>query len=310
MDQYQQQFMASSLPQPKKQRFRPRTIFVPLLFLLVHWLAINITATAYVFIYAFTQNDFINPLDLLTNVELMTRMLNEHYPVISVIYSLVLLPVYSIYLYLQKRQDERTVWLARPAWQQVLPALAVTLGLLGTINLWFYFLTWLGQSSDLIARLLHEYSEVAGAFSPAVGYFWLIFGISILTPIAEELLFRGIIQGELRKAMPEWAAIVIQALVFAAFHMQPIQISYVILPGLLLGLIYAWTRSLWLPIIMHVVFNFFGSVLPALIGQDEVMSQILGLTEIAFILIGGLWLVYLYRKRLRTNADSPVEAEL
>jgi membrane protease YdiL (CAAX protease family) len=310
VNQEQEQFMANGLQDSEKRHFRLRTVLVPLVFLAIHWLAINLTATIYVFLYAFLQSDVINPLDLLSDLAEMTRMLNERYPIISVIYSLVLIPLYGFYLYMQKRQDSRSVWLDRPAWRQILPALAVTLGLLGTINLWFIFLTWLGQSSQLIERLLHDYHEVAGAFSPAVGYFWLVLGISILTPVAEELLFRGIIQGELRKAMPEWAAVLIQAVIFAAFHMQPIQISYVLLPGLVLGLVYAWTRSLWLPIFMHVTFNFLGSVLPALIGSDEVLSQIVGLAELAFILIGGLWLIYLYRTRYKKQAQQNINGLL
>ncbi|MDW7655539.1 MAG: CPBP family intramembrane glutamic endopeptidase [Bacillota bacterium] len=285
-----------------KNRFRVRTVLIPLLFLGLHWLAINLTATFYIVVYAFVQDGAVNPLDLLGDLDKMTQVLNEQYPAISVIYSALLIPLYILYLYLQKRQDSRTVWLNRAEGRQLFPALAITVGLLGLINLWFNLLTWLSESNQLVDRLMQEYIEVAGAFSPVIGYFWLILGISILTPIAEELLFRGIIQGELRKAMPEWAAVVIQGVIFAAFHWQPIQISYVLLPGLLLGLLYAWTRSLWVPIAMHIVFNFLGSVLPALIGEDEVLAQIVGISELVFIVIGILCLIYLYHTR-RTQQE-------
>ena len=284
------------LPGPTS-RFRLRTVLIPLLFLGLHWLAINLTATLYIVIYAFVQSGVANPLDLLADIDKMNQVLNEQYPVISVIYSSLLMPFYILYLYLQKRRDSRAVWLNRMESRQLFPALAITVGLLGLINIWFNALTWFSESNQLVDKLLQDYIEVAGAFSPAVGYFWLILGISILTPIAEELLFRGIIQGELRKAMPEWAVVVIQGVLFAAFHWQPIQISYVLLPGLLLGLVYAWTRSLWVPIAMHIVFNFLGSVLPALVGEDEVLAQIVGVSELVFIVIGILCLIYLHRTR-------------
>jgi hypothetical protein len=276
-------------------RFRFRTVLIPLLFLGLHWLAINLTATFYIVVYAFVQNGAVSPLDLLGDLDKMNQVLNEQYPIISVLYSSLLIPLYVLYLYLQKRQDSRSVWLNKVEGRQLLPALAITVGLLGLINIWFNVLTWLGESNQLVDRLLQDYIEVASAFSPSVGYFWLILGISILTPIAEELLFRGIIQGELRKAMPEWVAVVIQGVIFAVFHWQPVQISYVLLPGLLLGLVYAWTRSLWVPIAMHIVFNFLGSVLPALIGEDEMLAQIVGVSELVFIVIGILCLIYLYR---------------
>jgi hypothetical protein len=276
------------------------------LFLGLHWLAINLTATFYIVVYAFVQNSVVNPLDLLGDLEKMNQVLNEQYPIISVIYSSLLIPLYVLYLYLQKRQDSRSVWLNRVEGRQLLPALAITVGLLGLINIWFNVLTWLSESNQLVDRLLQDYIEVAGAFSPSVGYFWLILGISILTPIAEELLFRGIIQGELRKAMPEWVAVVIQGVIFAVFHWQPVQISYVLLPGLLLGLVYAWTRSLWVPIAMHILFNFLGSVLPALIGEDEVLAQIVGVSELVFIVIGILCLIYL--QRLNRMRQEPAAA--
>jgi hypothetical protein len=171
------------------------------------------------------------------------------------------------------------------------------IGVLGVTNIWFNILLAWSEQNATIDRMIEEYMRTAGAFSPSTSFFWLILGISILAPIAEELLFRGIIQGELQRAMPEWAAIVIQGLIFALFHMQPVQVSYVILPGLLLGLAYAWTRSLWVPIAMHIAFNFLGSVLPALVGEDETLGQIVAISEMAFIVIGILCLVYLYKNR-------------
>ncbi|MBP8989061.1 MAG: CPBP family intramembrane metalloprotease [Clostridia bacterium] len=281
--------------QPQKRHFRFRTIFLPLLFLAVHWLTINVTATLYVIFYALLHSQILNPLDLLSQQELVNQLLINHYPVISVIYSCLLIPIYSIYLGIQKKQDSQAIWLEKPHIHELSAAIAITIGLLGIINIWFNILMTLSESNPLINRWMKEYYESTAAFGADIGYLWLILGISIMTPIAEELLFRGIIQGELRKAMPEWAAIIVQGLVFAAFHWQPIQVSYVLLPGLALGLVYALTRSIWAPIIMHITFNFLGSVLPALIGEDEVLNQILGVSELSFILIGALSLIYLDR---------------
>ncbi len=279
------------------RRFRWRTVLLPLAFLAIHWVAINMVASIYLIVYILLQSGMSNPLAMLGDVEQLNRLLTEHYPLISVFYSGLLIPLYMLYLYLQKRQDPRAVWLERVSGSQVFPSLAMAIGALGLINLWFNLLLYLTDYSPLLDRLMSDYMETANAFSPTQGYFWLILGISILTPAAEELLFRGILQGELHKALPDWAAVVIQAVVFAAFHWQPVQVSYVLLPGLLLGFAYAWTRSLWVPILMHMLFNFLGSVLPSLVGEDEVLGQIVGISEMAFILIGALCLIYLYRNR-------------
>jgi hypothetical protein len=290
------------LPQASGRRFRVRTVLIPLLFLGLHWLAVNLVAMVYLIAYVMLSGSILDPLAVLQDEAFLNQLLIEQYPIISAIYATALIPLYYLFLYVQRRRDARALWLDRPQFRQILPALAVMIGVMGLTNIWFNLLDSLRHTLPPIGEMLDDYVAKAGAFGPTVGYFWLILGISILTPIAEELLFRGIIQGELRRAMPEWAAVLIQGIIFALFHMQPIQISYVILPGILLGLAYAWTRSLWVPILMHIGFNFLGSVLPALIGDDEMLQQILGWSELAFILIGALCLAYLFINR-RTAAQ-------
>jgi hypothetical protein len=57
---------------------------------------------------------------------------------------------------------------------------------------------------------------------------------------------------------------------------------------------------------MHILFNFLGSVLPALIGEDEVLAQIVGVSELVFIVIGILCLIYL--QRLNRMRQEPAAA--
>ena len=285
------------LEQPLVRRFLPRTILMPLVFMILHWVASTMAATFYLVIFILVQGGPVNPLEILGDPSQLEKILIEQYPIIAVIYAAILIPVYSFYLFLRRQRDPRTLWLEKPVLTDILPSIAIMIGVLGVTNIWFNLLLAWGEQNTTIDQMIQEYMRTAGAFSPTTSFFWLILGISILAPIAEELLFRGIIQGELQRAMPEWAAIVIQGLVFALFHMQPIQVSYVILPGLLLGLAYAWTRTLWVPIIMHIAFNFLGSVLPALVGEDETLGQIVAISEMAFIAIGILCLIYLYKNR-------------
>jgi membrane protease YdiL (CAAX protease family) len=114
--------------------------------------------------------------------------------------------------------------------------------------------------------------------------------------------------------MPEWLAVVIQALAFAIFHMQPIQSSYVFLPGLLLGAAYAWSRSLWVPIVMHIFFNLLGSLVPSLIQSDEMLVQIVGLTQMAFIPVAVAAAVYMFlssrKKKIQQQEVSAYESTL
>lgn len=274
------------------RRFRWRTVLIPLAFILVHWLAMNLVATVYLLVHTILQSG-----TMIAPETMLERTLIDQYPIIAILYSLLLIPIYLLFLFLSRRKDSRSLFRQPLQLHQLLPSIAVMIGALGLTNLWFNVLLHWSERSVRVDGLVQEYMEMAEAFAPTIGYAWLILGIVILAPVAEELLFRGIIQGELRKAMPEGVAIIVQALLFAVFHMQIIQVTYVIIPGILLGLVYAWTKTLWVPIIMHVAFNFLGSVVPSLVEGDEVLSAIVFYSQLAFIVIGALAMVYLYLRR-------------
>lgn len=77
----------------------------------------------------------------------------------------------------------------------------------------------------------------------------------VIAPLTEELVFRGLI---LRGLLGRWrpaAAITASALLFAATHLNPAQAPVAMLLGLLLGWIYARTRSLGLCVVGHALNN-------------------------------------------------------
>ncbi len=79
----------------------------------------------------------------------------------------------------------------------------------------------------------------------------------LLSPIAEELLCRGAILGALLRMMPRRPAIaiVLQAVIFGAIHMNPSQMVYGTLYGVLLGWLCWRTGSLLPGIVLHVTNN-------------------------------------------------------
>ncbi len=291
--------MKQQEPFLQSRKLRIRTILFPILFMGLHWLVMNIAALLYlaVFTVVTMSGHDISLFSFFEDQEFLSQILIEQYPIIAVLYSLVLIPVYLVFLSLSRQRDPRVLLNASLRSQHIWPAIAMMIGAMGLTNLWFALLTYLGDQFEYVNEQLQNYIEQASAFTPSAGYIWLILGIVIFAPIAEELLFRGIIQGELRKAMPEWLAIIIQAVIFALFHMQPVQITYVIVPGLLLGVAYAWSRTIWVPIVMHITFNFLGSVIPSVVGEDEVLSSIVIYSQLAFIFIGILAAVYFYMNR-------------
>ena len=90
---------------------------------------------------------------------------------------------------------------------------------------------------------------------------FLILGAGILAPIAEELLYRGMLFTALRKRLPKWPAVGLTGLIFGLTHFQPtleayLLVVFVITPlGMFLALVYEWRRTLVVPILAHAFFN-------------------------------------------------------
>ena len=75
--------------------------------------------------------------------------------------------------------------------------------------------------------------------------------LAFITPMSEELFFRGFVFRGLLPRMGPWAAIVVSAVVFSAFHMS----IGVLIPIFITGFLFAWlywrTGSLWAAIGAH-----------------------------------------------------------
>ena len=77
-----------------------------------------------------------------------------------------------------------------------------------------------------------------------------------LTPLAEELFFRGFLYNFFRRKSPIWVAIAAQAMIFAIMHAySPIRMTAVFCMGVAFGLLYQWRKTLVAPVIMHAAFN-------------------------------------------------------
>lgn len=87
----------------------------------------------------------------------------------------------------------------------------------------------------------------------------------IVGPICEELAFRGLTMGYAKRFTSFWAANVIQALLFAGMHMNPLQGIYTFLMGLLFGYLVHKSGTVVTGIILHMAFNAVGVLANSLI---------------------------------------------
>lgn len=142
--------------------------------------------------------------------------------------------------------------------------------------------------------------------------------ISFVAPVLEEVMFRGAIQGYMtRKTGKPVLSIVIASLVFGIFHMNPIQIVYASLLGMILGWIYYRTGSLLSVIVGHVLNNTiatFTMLTMADVDEKEVSNASPGYVAFAFFAVLSILLVIKLNKALPPvpspwhESDEPKES--
>ncbi|MBN2615733.1 MAG: CPBP family intramembrane metalloprotease [Bacteroidales bacterium] len=83
-----------------------------------------------------------------------------------------------------------------------------------------------------------------------------LFVVALMPALGEELLFRGIIQQLLQKwTKKSPLAVILTAFIFSAIHLQFFGFLPRFVLGLLLGYLFLYTRSLWVPMLVHFVNN-------------------------------------------------------
>jgi len=103
--------------------------------------------------------------------------------------------------------------------------------------------------------------------------------ISVLGPLAEEMLIRGGVQNDMyrRCAVQGWqVAVGLSAGIFALIHMNPAQMPAAFVLGLLLGYAYWWTGSLIAPVAIHVFNNSTACLMFKMAPEDETFVEFLG----------------------------------
>lgn len=136
------------------------------------------------------------------------------------------------------------------------------------------------------------------------GPIWVTAIFTVLcAPVFEEILFRQLICNRVIK-YGEGCAILVSGLIFGLFHMNFNQFFYAFFLGCFFAFLYVKTGSLKYTILLHMVINFFGSVLGVLIlglGQtNPYMLIISGLYSLCVLGMGiaGIVLFFVNRRKM------------
>ncbi|MDR0841211.1 MAG: CPBP family intramembrane metalloprotease [Christensenellaceae bacterium] len=140
----------------------------------------------------------------------------------------------------------------------------------------------------------------------------VIYGVSLplamlstvlFAPILEEILFRGVVYGTFKRAMPRGFALLLSSLIFGALHGQLIWILYAAVVGCVMALVYDAYGSLLANIVFHIVFNLVGGYFTVLLDFPTLPPRFIAL---ALALALCAWCVYKI-KRLRRDDLPPLD---
>lgn len=131
-------------------------------------------------------------------------------------------------------------------------------------------------------------------------YEYIIYFISVgvIPPLIEELSFRGIVLGKLRKYGDSFA-IIVSALLFGLMHGNIIQMPMAFISGLALGYLVIKTNSISPSIIVHFFNNFISIIMDILssnIKSESIITLIISSITL-LILIFGIYFLYVLSKK-------------
>ena len=140
-------------------------------------------------------------------------------------------------------------------------------------------------------------------------WIWSLIFAGILSPIIEEMMFRGVMLNKLRR-YGDKVAIITTAILFGLFHANFSQFFYAVALGMIFAYVALKTGTIKYSIILHIVVNIMGGViLPAAIGDGSNIVAVgcVGLALLVIVIVG---LVLLIKNRKNISLlDGEIKLE-
>ena len=163
-------------------------------------------------------------------------------------------------------------------------------------------LRWFEEILQAQEESRHQLTQYLIDFDSFADFLLAFVVVAIIPAIGEELLFRGLIQRNLGKALlNHHLAIWITAFLFSAIHLQFYGLFPRMFLGVIFGYLYYWSGSLVLPILAHFINNGFSLIMVysfqlGMINEDVTETNSLPNSYIlVFLLLGGAGFWYLHR---------------
>jgi len=163
---------------------------------------------------------------------------------------------------------------------------------------WLHLVEEWMQAKEQQAQYLTSQLVYAAGFG---GMLLNILVLALVPAAGEELLFRGIFQQIFQKWLRSGiVAVVVTAILFATLHFQFYGFIPRLILGIIFGLLFLWSRSVWLPFIAHLINNSVPVVLSYYYGWDKINGNVgdyipSGVTSVIIMIVMPVALIYIIR---------------
>jgi hypothetical protein len=217
-------------------------------------------------------------LDSYSFMENIDANMDKYSYVITLLSAMVAIVVFGIWYYKISEEYENNGFksqfeykeLSKNLWQIVL------LGIFGSLGL--------GRFVSLLPldNIIGNYETTSKALMGGNLAIQII-SLAIIVPIAEELIYRGLVFTGLAKVIGGKYAILLASIIFGIFHFNLLQGTYAFLLSLILVCVYMKYRTILAPIIIHSVANLV-AVISNYYGISEFLNKNLFIYMIIMIL--------------------------
>ncbi|MFI3173109.1 MAG: type II CAAX endopeptidase family protein [Eubacteriales bacterium] len=208
-----------------------------------------------------TEISSMEEIEAMMSTELTTELTNQlleavtdHIALLTILCAVATIPVF---LYLMKKDKAYFQLLGVPKRSRVsygrYPILVV-----GSIALCIALNNILTLSQ--LAEISVGYQEASDSLY-SISFQMQILGLCIITPIAEELVFRGVIYNRIKLYFKPMNAMLVSAMIFGLYHGNLVQMIYGGTCGFVLVWMYEKFGSLKAPILAHICLNLTSVVL-------------------------------------------------
>lgn len=168
---------------------------------------------------------------------------------------------------------------------------------------------WATQMEDQYKKALYAMTQMKSVYDLLIA----LIAVAIIPAIVEELYFRA----SLQKILMDWTgkpylAIMLTAVLFSAFHFSYFGFLSRMSLGIILGIIYYYTKTIWLPIWMHFINNGVGiTILYSVRSNPEKMESVLDGNLTYYWSIIAIALVFILLKKLKKSTSyAPLEKSI